>query len=126
MKHLLRNVKILFFYKLLAGFSILALIMILIFLKGMETVHDTSNLLEETITEKVSPLAKVNQLQSRANKIRLMEAELSEIDDFFAITGTVDNLIKESAQFEQELTHFVATFFPLFMNHTLTVTVSLV
>jgi signal transduction histidine kinase/CheY-like chemotaxis protein len=98
-------------YKLLSGFGLVVALVLGLFLLANKTIESTSSLLNETITKKIRPLAKINHLHSQAANIRRLEAELPGIEDYWALTGTVDKLKKKAMALEQGLLDFVSSDF---------------
>ncbi len=107
-----KEIKIRFFYKLLMGFGALYLIIGITLTFGNRTVKDTSDMLHTVVSKQVRSLAQVNQLHYRANQIRLLEVELSEIADYYTISGGIDNLHALAESFEKDLRNFVLSYIP--------------
>ncbi len=106
-----KKLRISFFAKLLMMYLIIGIIMVFIFISGNKTFQLTSTMLNRTFSQHVRPLAQVIKFQSRANKIRILEAELPRLTDYFAVIGAVDELKKESEEFDKELHDFISVFF---------------
>ncbi len=94
-------------HKLLTGFGIVVVLVSGLFFLGNKTIRFTSDQLQKIIIQKVKPLAGINLLQSRAARIRQYEAELSGLDDYWAVTGTVDKLKEATKSFEKQLDAFL-------------------
>ena len=105
-------IKIRFFYKLLMGFGILCLIIGIILIFGNKTIKYTSDTLYNIVNKQMRSLARINQLHYRANQIRLLEVEFSEINDYYTISGGVDNLYTIAESFEKDLHNFVLSSIP--------------
>ena len=104
------RIKIKFFYKLLAVFGLLCIIIGVILVFGDRTVKDTSDTLDVIVKNQVRSLAQVNQLHYRANQIRLSEIELLEITDYYTIAGGIDSLRELASEFEKELKDLISHF----------------
>jgi len=107
-----KGIKIRFFYKLLIGFGILCLIMGIVLIFGNKTIKHTSDILHIVVNKQVRSLAQINMLHYRANKIRLLEVEFSEITDYYTISGGIDSLYKLTESFDKDLHNFVLSFIP--------------
>jgi signal transduction histidine kinase len=107
-----KRIKIRFFYKLLIGFGILCLIIGMILISGNKTIKYTSDMLHIVVSKQMRSLAQINQLHYRANQIRLLEVELSEITDYYTVSGGIDNLYALAESFEKDLHDFVLSFIP--------------
>jgi signal transduction histidine kinase len=105
-------IKIRFFYKLLMGFGILCLIIGIILISGNKTIKYTSDTLYNIVNKQMRSLARINQLHYRANQIRLLEVEFSEINDYYTISGGIDNLYTIAESFEKDLHNFVLSSIP--------------
>jgi hypothetical protein len=105
-------IKIRFFYKLLMGFGILCLIIGIILIFGNKTIKYTSDTLYNIVNKQMRSLARINQLHYRANQIRLLEVEFSEINDYYTISGGIDNLYTIAESFEKDLHNFVLSSIP--------------
>ncbi|MCP4113142.1 MAG: response regulator [Desulfobacteraceae bacterium] len=111
MKNRKRKLRISFFAKLLIMYLFIGIIMIFIFISGNKTVRLTSTMLNMAFSQQARPLAQVIRFQSWANKIRILEAELPKLTDYFAVIGAVGDLKKESEEFGKELNDFISVFF---------------
>jgi signal transduction histidine kinase len=107
-----KGIKIRFFYKLLMGFGTLCLIIGITLTFGNSTIKDTSDMLHIVVSKQVRSLAQINQLHYRANHIRLLEVELSEITDYYTVSGEIDNLYALAKSFEKDLRNFVLSYIP--------------
>jgi signal transduction histidine kinase len=107
-----KGTKIRFFYKLLIGFGVLCLIIGITLISANKTIKYISDLLHTIVNKQVRSLAQINQLHYRANEIRLFEVELSEINDYYTISGGVDNLHARADSFEKDLHRFVLSSIP--------------
>jgi signal transduction histidine kinase/DNA-binding response OmpR family regulator len=102
------NKKMKLIYKLLAGFGIVVALVLGLLILGNKTIQFASNIMQETIDQKIRPLAQINRLQSLATQIRRLETELSGMQDYWAVSGTVDRIQKDSSVLEQGLLSFDA------------------
>ncbi len=93
-------------FKLLAGFGTIGAIVLIIFYLGNRTIEATTQVLQNTVTSQLEVLSQSNQLLFQANQIRIMESELSQVKDFFAVLGILDQLNQNSESFETELNSF--------------------
>jgi signal transduction histidine kinase len=107
-----KGIKIRFFYKLLMGFGTLCLIIGITLTFGNKTIKDTSDMLHTVVSKQVRSLAQINQLHYRANQIRLLEVEFSEITDYYTISGGIDNLYALTESFDKDLHNFVLSYIP--------------
>jgi PAS domain S-box-containing protein len=107
-----KGIKIRFFYKLLTGFGTLCLIIGITLTFGNRTIKDTSDMLHTVVSKQVRSLAQISQLHYHANQIRLLEVELSEITDYYTISGGIDNLYALAESFDKDLRNFVLSFIP--------------
>ncbi len=107
-----KKIKIRFFYKLLTSFGILCLIIGVTLISGNKIIKYTSDLLNTVISKQVRSLAQINQLHYRANEIRLLEVEFSEINDYYTISGGIDNLHTLVESFEKDLHKSILSFIP--------------
>jgi len=105
-----KRIKIRFFYKLLIGFGILCLIIGIILISGNKTIKYASDTLHIVVNKQVRSLAQINQLHYRAIHIRLLEVEFSQINDYYTISGGIDNLYALAESFEKDLRNFVLSF----------------
>jgi two-component system sensor histidine kinase/response regulator len=93
-------------YKLLSGFGIVVILVLGLFILANKTIEFASDIMRETVSTKIRQLAHINRLQSLAAQIRRLEAELSGLEDYFAVTGTIDELKKDVQALEQVLISF--------------------
>jgi signal transduction histidine kinase len=107
-----KKIKIKFIYKLLTGFGTLCLIIGITLTFGNRAIKDTSEMLHIVVSKQVRSLAQINQLHYRANQIRLLEVEFSEITDYYTISGGIDNLYTLVESFEKDLRNFVLSYIP--------------
>ncbi len=93
-------------YKLLSGFGIVVTLVLGLFILANQTIQLASNTMHEAVSKKIKQLAHINRLQSLAAQIRRLEAELSGLEDYFAVSGIADKLKTDTAALEQALISF--------------------
>ncbi|WP_291995622.1 EAL domain-containing protein [Candidatus Accumulibacter sp. ACC003] len=89
--------------QLTLGFGAVGLLVLTLLGVGELVVRDAAKRLETTLTQQVRPLAKLNRLQTRINRIRVIEIEISKLTDYFAVSSHVAQLQAEMAEFSAEL-----------------------
>lgn len=93
-------------YKLIFGFGVIGAIGGLILLHANRTIQATAEVLHTTATSQIDILSTTNKLLFHASQIRIMESELIQLNDFYAVTGIVDQLYDSTARFEDDLLNF--------------------
>lgn len=89
--------------QLMLGFGAVGLLVLVLVVLGEMVVRDAAERLETTLNEQVKPLAKLNRLQTRINRIRVIEIEISKLTDYFGVSSHVAQLQAEMAYFSDEL-----------------------
>lgn len=92
---------------LFAGLSGIGLLLVILLALSNQAIQEASHHLLETQTQIVSPLVEVNNLQTRINRIRTIEIELSRMADYFAVTTQLELLRSESSLFAKQLDEFL-------------------
>ncbi|WP_161629922.1 ATP-binding protein [Desulfogranum mediterraneum] len=94
------------FSQLITGFGAIGSIVIIIFALANHTIEATTGVLQDTVSSQLEILAKTNLLLFQANQIRVMESELNQLNDFYAVSGILEQLGEVSDAFEAELNSF--------------------
>jgi|GEM_PF-6361807 len=105
------NAKFRFSHKLLLGFGLVGVIMAMIFFSATRTIDADSALLHQLIDVQIRQLVRINNLQTGASHIRLLESELPRLTDVFDTTDTISQLQQESSFFETDLRIFIDNYF---------------
>ncbi|WP_136809485.1 ATP-binding protein [Desulfosediminicola flagellatus] len=93
-------------YKLIFGFGAIGVIGGFILLHANRTIQATAEVLRTTATSQIDILSTTNKLLFQANQLRIMESELIQLDDFYAVTGLIDQLYDSTERFEKDLEYF--------------------
>ncbi len=89
--------------KLTLGFGAVGLLVLALVVLGELVVRDAAERLETTLNQQVRPLANLNRLQTRINRIRVIEMEISKLTDYFGVSSHVAQLLAEMGHFSREL-----------------------
>ncbi|MFZ5512450.1 MAG: EAL domain-containing protein [Pseudomonadota bacterium] len=93
--------------KLIAGFGVVALLVIALQVLSNHIIRDAAARLEIALTEQVHPLARLNKLQARISRVRVLEIELPRLADYFAVTTQLELLKSEKQLLAEELKAFI-------------------
>ncbi|WP_300335250.1 EAL domain-containing protein [Accumulibacter sp.] len=89
--------------QLTLGFGAVGLLVLALVVLGELVVRDAAERLETTLNQQVRPLANLNRLQARINRIRVIEIEIPKLTDYFGVTSHVAQLSAEMTDFSSEL-----------------------
>lgn len=99
-------------HRLTAGFFAGAMLVVSILFQNNRSTLAGTEQLHETVSIQIRIMIRANQLQYRANRIRFLESGLERPSDFSAATGTLAELERSIADFEEELVKFVSDLLP--------------
>ncbi|MEH6812054.1 MAG: EAL domain-containing protein [Motiliproteus sp.] len=92
--------------RLLTGFLLMILLVGALLFISNGIIRDASERLADIHRTQVKPLAEVNELQSKINRVRVTEIYLPLMGDYFALAAEIDRLHTLIADFDQSFDRF--------------------
>lgn len=102
---------------LLGSFTVIALIAVLLLI-GNGAIQRAVEEQEEVRNKTVLPLAEMSNLQAQIYRIRVTEANLSQISDYFAMAAEVDILNRQISEFHVSLDIFLEKYKVLYVDRS--------